>query len=72
MVAPDQGEARQVDARPSAPRVLADDEIELEVLHRRIEDLLDRGVQPVDLVDEEDVAILEIGEERGEVARPWR
>ena len=51
-------------------RSLADDEVELEVLHRRIEDLLDRRVQPVDLVDEQHVAILEIGEERGEVARP--
>ena len=39
------------------------------VLHRRIEDLLDRGREPVDLVDEQDVAILEIGEQGGEVAR---
>ena len=39
------------------------------VLHRRIEDLLDRGREPVDLVDEQDVAILEIGENGGEVAR---
>ena len=38
------------------------------VLHRRIENFLDRRIEPVDLVDEEHVAILEIGEERGEVA----
>src|SRR5262249_46779317 len=36
---------------------------------RRIEDFLDRRIEPVDLVDEQDVAILEIGEERREVAR---
>ncbi len=45
-----------------------DDEVELKVLHRRIEDLLDRRVQPMDLVDEQDVARLEIGELRGEIA----
>ena len=38
------------------------------VLHRGIEDLLHRGIEPVDLVDEEDVALLEVGEQRGEVA----
>ena len=47
---------------------LADDQVELEVLERRVEDLLDRRRQAVDLVDEQDVALLEIGEERGEVA----
>ena len=46
----------------------ADDEVELEILHRRIEDFLDRRIQPVDLVDEEHVARFEIGEERGQVA----
>ena len=49
-------------------RALADDQVELEVLHRRIEDLLDRRIEAVDLVDEQDVALLEIGQERGEVA----
>jgi hypothetical protein len=38
------------------------------VLHGRIEDLLDDGRQPVDLVDEEDVARLQVGEDGGEVA----
>ena len=49
-------------------RPLADDEVELKILHRRIEDLLDRRGQPVDLVDEQDVARLEIGEQRREIA----
>ena len=51
-----------------AAGALADNEVELEVLHRGIEDLFDRRIEPVDLVDEEDVALLEVGEQRGEVA----
>ena len=37
----------------------------LRVLHGRVEHLLDRSVQPMDLVDEEDVAVLEVGEQGG-------
>ena len=39
------------------------------VLHGRIEDLLHRRVQAVDLVDEQDVARLEIGQDRRQIAR---
>ena len=46
----------------------ADDEIELEILHGRIENFLDRRVEAMDLVDEQHVARLEIGQLRGEVA----
>ena len=53
-----------------AAGALADDDVEPEVLERRVEDLLDRAVQPVDLVDEQDVARLEAGEDRGDVALP--
>ena len=45
-----------------------DDQVELEVLHRRVEDLLDRRRQPVDLVDEQDVARLQVGQQCGEIA----
>src|SRR3712207_8517162 len=38
------------------------------VLHGRVERLLDRAGQAVDLVDEEDGARLEVGEERRDVA----
>ena len=38
------------------------------VLHRRIEDLLHIGREAVDLVDEEDVARFEVGQDRGKVA----
>jgi len=48
--------------------VLADDDVEPEILERRIEDLLDRPVQAVDLVHEQDVVSLEPGQDRGHVA----
>ena len=64
----DQRERRQIDLDRARRRPLADDEVELEVLHRRIEDLLDRRIEPVDLVDEQHVARLEIGEQRREIA----
>ena len=47
---------------------LADDDVDAEVLHRRVEDLLDGAVEAVDLVDEQHVARLERREDRGEVA----
>ena len=64
----DQRERREVDLHRARRRPLADDEVELEVLHRRIEDFLDRRIEPVDLVDEQHVALFEIGEQRGEIA----
>ena len=67
---PHQGEAGQVEPDAPGGRTLADEDVELEVLHGRIEDLLDRAVQPVDLVDEQDVALLEVGEQGGQVAGP--
>ena len=64
----DQREAGEIDLDRARRRSLADDQVELEILHRRIEDFLDRRVQPVHLVDEQHVAVFEIGEQRGEVA----
>ena len=62
----------RLEAEPERPRAraLADHHVQREVLHRRIEDLLDRAVEPMDLVDEQDVALLEAREHRGEVAGP--
>ena len=59
----DQGEGRQVDAHRARRRPLADHQVELEILHRRIEDLLDRRLQAVDLVDEQDVVRLQVGQD---------
>ena len=64
----DEREARQLEADRTRRRALADDDVELEVFHRRVEHLLDRPRQAVDLVDEEHVAVVEVGEDRGEVA----
>jgi hypothetical protein len=52
----DEREARQVEPHRARADPLADQQIELEVLHRGIEDLLDRGREAVDLVDEQHVA----------------
>ena len=65
----DQGELREIDLDRARRRPGADDEVELEVLHRGIEDFLDRRIEAMDLVDEQDVVRLEIGELRGEIAR---
>ncbi len=64
----DEREARQRQADARRGRALADDDVELEVLHRRIEDLLDGPGQAVDLVDEQDVALVELGEDGRQVA----
>ena len=64
----DQREGRQIDLHRARRRPLADDEVELEILHRRIKDFLDRRIEPVDFVDEQHVARFEIGEQRREVA----
>ena len=65
----DQRERRQVELHAARGRPLADHDVDLEVLERRIEDLLDDRRQPVDLVDEQHVARLEVREQRREVAR---
>ena len=64
----DQREARQVEPDRARRRTLADHDVELEVLHRRVEHLLDRAREAVDLVDEQHVAVVEVGEDGGEVA----
>ena len=69
---PDERERRQRQADARCRRALADDDVELEVLHRRVQDLLDRPRQAVDLVDEQDVALLQLGEDRRQVAGPFQ
>jgi hypothetical protein len=65
-----QREAGQVQPDGPGGGPLAQHDVDLEVLHRRVEDLLDRAGKAVDLVDEEDVALAELGEHGGEVAGP--
>ena len=66
---PDQGEAGQVDADAARPRALVDHDVDDELLHRRVEVLLDGRREAVDLVDEQHVAGLEVREEAREVGR---
>src|SRR5439155_2619926 len=65
---PDHREWLQAEAQRPRRGPLADHHVDGEVLHRRIEDLFDRATEAVDLVDEEDVALLDAREDRGEVA----
>ena len=69
VVAPIERERSEVDLYRARGGAGADDEIELKVLHGGIEDLFDRGVEAMDLVDEQYVARFEVGELRGKVAR---
>ena len=64
---PDDGERLEGQAQGSGGRPLADHHVEGVVLHRRVEDLFDRVVEAVDLVDEEDVPLVEGGEHGREV-----
>ena len=47
---------------------LADDDVELVVLQRGVEFFLEDGLQAVDLVEEEDLALAQVGEDGGEVS----
>src|SRR6185312_4166535 len=64
----DQGEFRQIDPHRAGARPLADDQVELKILHRRVENFLDRRGKAMDLVDKQEVARLEVREQGGEVA----
>src|SRR5262245_14134982 len=65
----DEREPRQVEPDAPGARALAEHDVELEVLERGIQDLRDRARHPEDLVHEQDVALLEVGQDRREVAR---
>ena len=64
----DKGEGRQINPHRSCRRPLANDQIQLEILHRRIENLLNRRVQTVNLVDEQHIARLQVGQQRRQIA----
>src|SRR5207244_10232613 len=66
----DERERRQIERERASGGALADDDVEPEVLERRVEDLLDRPAQAMDLVHEEDVALVERGQDRRQVALP--
>ncbi len=63
----DECKAGQIEFHRSCGRSLPDDEIQLEILHRRIQRLFNRGRQAMDFVDEQDVLFLKVREDGGEV-----
>ena len=65
-----QGEARQVEPDGAGAGSLAEDDVQLEVLHGRVQDLLDGSAQAMDLVHEEHVAFDQVGQDGGQVAGP--
>ena len=64
----DEGELLDLELVAPGARPLADDDVQAEVLHGRVEDLLDRGLEAVDLVDEQDLFGLHVGQDGREVA----
>ena len=62
-----QREGLQVELDRARGRALADHDVDLVVLQRRVEDFLDHRRQAVDLVDEEHVVLLEVGQQRRQV-----
>ena len=64
----DQRKLGQVEPYRARRRALADHDVQRVVLHRRIEHLLDRVRQAVDLVYEQHVALVEVGQYAGQIA----
>jgi len=58
----DQRERRQIELDGARSGALADHDVQLIILQRRVEDFFDDRTQAVDLVDEQDVARFEIGQ----------
>ena len=68
VVAPMSVKRRQGQAHAARARPLADDDVDREVLHRRVEHLLDLPVEAMDLVDEQDIALIQVGQDRDQIA----
>jgi DNA polymerase III delta prime subunit len=62
-----QGEGLQIQLDAARRRAFADHDVDLVVLQRRVEDFLDDGREPVDLVDEQHIVRFEVGQQRRQV-----
>ena len=71
MVAPTRVKLGQIQLQGAGPRPLADDEVQVEVLHGRIEDFFDDSGQAMDFVDEQDVFGGQVGEQGRQVSGPF-
>ena len=63
----DEGEARKIEADGAGGGALINDDIDSKIFDGGIEVLFDHFGEAVDFVDEEDIALLQTGEETGEV-----
>ena len=66
---PDERKLGEIQFHRSGCRPLTDHKIELIVLHRRIERLFDRGRKSMNLVDEQDIVLLKVRQDGGQIAR---
>ncbi len=64
----DQGEGRQIQLDRPRAGTFADHDVELKVLHRRIQNLLHDRAQPMNLVDEQHIVRLQIRQQRRKIA----
>src|SRR5438045_4461551 len=58
----DQRELRQIEPQTARLRSLVNDDVEPVIFHRRVEVFFDRRLQPVNLVDDEHIALFQAGE----------
>src|SRR5438105_101680 len=64
----DEGKAWKIGRDAAGVWALVDDDVQLVVLHRGVEVLLDGGLQSVNLIDEKHVTTLERSQEPGQIA----
>ena len=64
----DEGKARQIEPDGVGRRALADDDIDSKILHSRIQNFLDRPVEAVNFVDEQNIARREIRQQRSQIS----
>ena len=64
----DEGERPHLDGVRARRRPLSDDDVELVVFQRRVQQLFQRGLQAVHFVDEQYLLVAEVGEDRRQVA----
>ena len=65
---PDHSKLGQLEADRASGRPLADDDIEGEVFHRRVEHLFYGAPQAVDFVNKEHIPLAQVGKDRGQVS----
>ena len=63
----DERETGQIETQALGAGALADDDIQGKIFQRRVEDFFHGTVEPVNLIDEEDIVGFQIGQYRGQV-----